>query len=326
MNLTAKQIESIAIGIARVVENNGKIYLLRYTEEQEAVYAARTDKGFYKKSHATAGVRLEFTTNSRTLSMETTVAPGSSRRFFSYEIFCNGKLLGSHGGTELTDESIVGEYDLGEGEKEVKVYFPWSVSSPLLRFTLDDGAEFAPVKKSCKMLMYGDSITHGYDASRPTASYASQLADAMNANAINKAIGGEFFRPALAELSDEIDPDYITVAFGTNDWNKKEKEAFEKNSAAFYEALSRRNPNSKIFVITPIWRADGERLTKVGEFSYVAEHIERVTADLPNVTVLHGIDFVPHDPCYFSDKYLHPNDEGFAHYFKNLWAELQKHL
>lgn len=327
MNLTLEQIKSIAKGVSRVEERDGAILLLRFTAEQEAVYAARDDKGFWKKSYATAGVRLEFITNSRTLSMETKVSAGSSRRFFSYEVFCNGVKLGSHGGEVLTDDVVVGTYnDLGEGEKRVKIVFPWSVASPLLRLTLDDGATLVPVEKSCRMLMYGDSITHGYDAKNPSGSYASLLADALDADAINKAIGGECFRPALAEAGDREEFDYVTVAYGTNDWSKKEKEVFEANCSDFYKTLSRLYPTARIFAITPIWRADNDRQTKVGEFSYAAEYIERAVKDLPNVTVLRGIDFVPKDPAYFSDKYLHPNDEGFAHYFKNLYKAIKAHL
>ena len=327
MNLTLEQIKSIAKGVSRVEERDGAIHLLRFTAEQEAVYATRDDKGFWKKSYATAGVRLEFITNSRTLSMETKISAGASRRFFSYEVFCNGVKVGSHGGEDLTDDVVVGTYgDLGEGEKRIKIVFPWSVASPLLRLTLDDGATLLPVKKSCRMLIYGDSITHGYDAKNPSGSYASLLTDALDADAINKAIGGEVFRPAIAETGDRAEFDYVTVAYGSNDWSHKGKEDFEADCSAFYETLSRLYPTAKIFAITPIWRADNDRLTKVGEFSYVADYIEQVTKDLPNVTVLRGVDFVPKDPSYFSDKYLHPNDEGFAHYFKNLYEAMKKHL
>ncbi|MBQ8332078.1 MAG: SGNH/GDSL hydrolase family protein [Clostridia bacterium] len=327
MNLTIEQIRSIATGVSRVEERDGAIHLLRFTAEQEAIYAARKDQGFWIKSNATAGVRLEFITDSRTLSIETKVSAGSSRRFFTYEVFCNGEKIGSHGGTQLTDEVIVGSYtNLGEGQKRIRVVFPWSVASPLLRFSLDDGATVLPIKKSCTMLIYGDSITQGYDVQNPAGSYASLLTDALDANAINKGIGGECFRPSLAEASDEIEPDYVTVAYGTNDWHKKEKEVFEENCAAFYQALSRRYPKAKIFAITPIWREDNDRLTKVGSFSYAADYIEQAVKALPNVTVLRGMDFVPKDPAYFSDKYLHPNDEGFAHYFKNLYEAIKQYL
>ena len=177
------------------------------------------------------------------------------------------------------------------------------------------------------MLMYGDSITQGYDASLTSRSYASRLTALLNADSINRGIGGERFFPALAELSENISPDIVTVAYGTNDWSKTESyEVFEQKCADFYGALSRLYPEAKIFAITPIWRKDGERITAVGTFDFVPKTIQRVTASLPNVTVLEGYGFVPHDPAFFYDLRLHPNDEGFAHYAENLYAQIKKYL
>ena len=325
MKLTLEQIRAIAKGAARVERSNNGIRLLRFTKEQEELYRL-TNQDFYTKTFATAGVRLEFTTDSPTLSMEVEVFSGSSRKFFSHEIYVNGTLVGELGSRETNCGRFAGSYELGKGEKHVHVYFPWSTASTLISLELADGSALEPVTKPCNMLIYGDSITHGYDALSPSHSYASLLTDILNAEAFNKGIGGDTFFPALAELSDEVEPDYITVAYGTNDWSKKEKEVFEKTCYDFYEALSRRNPNAKIFAITPIWRADHERQTKVGNFSYVDEYITRAVESLPNVTVIHGIDFVPKSAEYFSDKYLHPNDTGFAHYFENLYSEIKKHL
>ena len=67
------------------------------------------------------------------------------------------------------------------------------------------------------MLVYGDSITHGYDALAPSKAYSVSVPFTLSANAINKAIGGEIFFPTLARIKSNINPDYITVAYGTND-------------------------------------------------------------------------------------------------------------
>ena len=176
------------------------------------------------------------------------------------------------------------------------------------------------------MLIFGDSITHGYDASEPQLSYATLMTDALDASAINKAIGGEVFFPKLATLKDDFSPDYITVAYGTNDWSHSPKETFEQNSIAFYRNLSENYPNAKIFMLSPIWRRDRDRVTEVGPFERVEEHFAAIAASLPNVTLISGYDLVPHDSVYFSDEYLHPNDTGFSYYAENLLKKLQEHL
>jgi hypothetical protein len=58
----------------------------------------------------------------------------------------------------------------------------------------------------------------------------------------------------------------------------------------------------------------------------VALDIREATEDLENVTVIEGFDFVPHDTSLFSDKYLHPNSNGFEYYFDNLYTEIRKYI
>lgn len=326
MKLTLEQIQSITKGAVRVEERDGNIHFFRFNREQEELYRQRSSD-FYKKSFATAGIRLSFFTNSPTLSLQVEVAPGSSRKYFSHDIYVNGTLISSFG-SQITATGVFSHAcELGEGEKEVCIYFPWSAISVLQKMELADGSTLSPVKKSCKILMYGDSITQGYDAVLTSQSYASRLTDLLNADAINRGIGGERFWPTLAETSGALAPDIITVAYGTNDWSgETSHEAFEQHCADFYGALSRLYPKSKIFAITPIWRKDDDRVTNVGIFSVVSETIKRVADSLPNVIAIDGYAFVPHDSVYFADLRLHPNDEGFSHYVTHLYEEIKKYL
>ena len=68
------------------------------------------------------------------------------------------------------------EFDLGEGEKEVLLYCPWSAQVIFSEVTVSDGAFVEPVKPEKKMLVFGDSITQGYDAAYACNSYISRLA------------------------------------------------------------------------------------------------------------------------------------------------------
>ena len=329
MKLTAEQIRAIAKGAVRVEEINGAVHLYRFTKEQEEIYKNRTTpsgKPLSDKVPATAGIRLEFVTTSSTLSIEIEGVPASSSNCFVHDVFVDGNRIGSFGKAETEEREFFGSFDLGSGKKEVKIYFPWASASAIRSLTLDDGAEITPIEKTRKMLIYGDSITHGYVAINPARSYASLLTDALDAEAVNKAIGGETFFPELAELSDEGDFDLITVAYGTNDWSHVTKEVFDETATAFYRALSRRHPNAKIFALAPIWRADFETVTKVGKFSYMKETFEALAEELPNLTVIDCFPFVPADSKYFADLTLHPNEAGFEFYFHGVWNEIQKYL
>ena len=215
-------------------------------------------------------------------------------------------------------------FELGEGIKKVCIYLPWSVSVEIRELSLDDNSFIKPVRPTKKMLMLGDSITHGYDALRPSKRYAAQIAEAFDAEEINKGIGGEMFFPPLAKARENFEPDYITVAYGSNDWRKTDGMDFRDKCYDFYAALSIHYPNAQIFAIAPIWRKDYTDERPFGAFSKVAECVEEVVKDFKNITFINGFDFVPQHEDYFGDLRLHPNDEGFDCYFKNLYKEMEK--
>ena len=222
MVLNLEQLRAVTVGAARVEQQDSGFRFFRFTQAQEEAYQLRS-ADFYMKTFATANVRLEFETDSRELSLSVTAVPGSSRRFFAHDIYVGDRLIGQLGGKLEKDEegkpipcTVSNRFSLGNGTKTVRIYFPWSACSTLHALSLDDGSTLRPVPKKRTMLIFGDSITHGYDADHPSLSYANRLADALCANARNKGIGGEIFWPELAMRSDEdISPDLITVAYGT---------------------------------------------------------------------------------------------------------------
>ncbi len=322
MRLTFEQIKSITKGAARVISEDGKIKFLRFTEQQESLYRESGNTDFYKKTFATAGVRLEFETDSKSLYIKTDVSPASSRTYFSHDIYVNGeyRLSVSSDVSYVADKrmTVEGSCALGDGSKRVCIYFPWSMRSELIAIELDNGSTLTPVTHKRKILMFGDSITQGYCAKNSALTYTSRIVDALDAEGCNKGIGGECFFPELAALPENYTPDIITVAYGTNDWAKDSKETFEHNSEQFYANLSALYPSAKIYALTPIWRGDMNRETRVGEFGAVEQQIAQIAEKLSNVTLVRGFDLVPHKHQMFSPDVLHPCDEGFEEYAKNL--------
>ena len=318
MKLTFEQIRAAARGVARVEEVDGKINFFRFTAEQDAFYARR-DKDFHRKSHATSGVILEFDTDSRTLGLSVEISSGSSRRFTAHSIFANGQRIGQLGSAlapELVHECYEDSFDLGNGTKRVKILFPWAACSKLMALTLDDGATFSPIQKKKTVILFGDSITQGYDAAIPENSYASQLVAALDANGINKAIGGEVFCPELASLPDAVTPDLITVAYGTNDWSCFC--ALTADAAEFYRTLRKTYPATPIVALAPVWRADHNDRPDHTDFRLVAKTLAAIADEVENVRFIDCFGFIPEDTSLFSDLYLHPNDEGFRHYANGL--------
>jgi len=334
VKLSFEQIKEFTTGAARIQEENSMLSFKRFTQQQEELYKSRNEN-FYNKTFCTAGIKFLFKTDSRNLFLKVKTVLMTSQKYFSVDVFVNGKLIGyidnfsdvelpqNYTKVDVSLGDFSKNFDLGDGEKTVCVHLPWSVSTLVEEVSVDDNAYIEAVKPEKKLLAYGDSITQGFCALRPSNRYIAKLADMLGAEELNKAIGGEKFFPELTELTDSFDPDYITVAYGTNDWRRRDEETFKNKCKAFYTNLAKNYPNSKIFAITPIWRKDMNLEVKFGDFSKVEQDIRNAVKDIENITVISGFDFVPKDEKYFADLRLHPNDDGFECYAESLYNEIK---
>ena len=326
MKLTYEQIKSITQGAVKITEENGLINFFRFTDEEQKMYEG-TD--FYRKTFSTSGVQLNFKTDGDAINLKIETSPSTSRTFFSLDIFADGKLVDSC--TNFNDKDLSEDYlsaqfpqgaftnktKLDSGDKIIRIVFPWSVATKLTELEIENATYIEPVKKDRKLVIYGDSITQGYDALYCSNSYATKLGELLNAEIYNKAIGGEVFFPELAK-GNNGNPDYVFVADGTNDFSLREFDDFKDRCSRFFSNLTDNYKNSKIFAITPIWRADFDGPRKFGDFFNVFNTISELCSKYDNITVISGWDLVKHDINCYSDLRLHPNDEGFKHYSKNL--------
>ena len=279
-----------------------------------------------------------FKTDSKKLNLDIITEIGSSRNYFSVDVLVNGTPVGyidNFSGVELPENytkvelpqgEFSKEFELGDGVKTVCLHMPWSARTLIKEIVIDDYAFIEPIKREKKLLVFGDSITHGYDALRPSCRYIARLSEMLEAEEFNKAIGGEKFFPELAKLKDSFVPDYITVAYGTNDWSCMDENTFKEKCRGFYKNLSRSYSQSKIFAITPIWRKDMYEINTEWDFTKVDTYIRDMTSDIENVTVITGFDFVPQDENLYADQNLHPNDKGFAFYAESLYDKIKSEL
>lgn len=334
MKLDFNQIKEITMGAVSVREEDGMISLKRFTQEQEDLYKARGQE-VYNRIFSTSGIKLLFKTDSKNLFLKLNTKISCTRKYFSVDVFADGRPVGyidnfsdielPHNYTEM--DFPLGEFyknfQLGEGEKTVCVHLPWSVKTLIKEISIDDNAFCEAIKPKKKLIAFGDSITHGHDALRPSNRYVAKLADMLDAEEFNKAVGGERFFPELAKLPDSFVPDYIIVAYGSNDWSRVDQETFNKKCKEFYTNISQIYPQAKIFAITPIWRKDMNEHRIFGSFEDVEKNIKDVVMNIENIKVISGMDFVPKEEKFYADLRLHPNDAGFEYYAKNLYKEFK---
>ena len=338
MQLTYEQISSVTLGAVSLEQTDGGIRFHRFSKAEEDQYIPRA--GLHVKLFAPAGIRLEFETDATALDMSVNALTATSRSYFRVDILKNDEILG--GIQNFPEEMKNGEYpagkyplgvysgsfSLGEGRKKVTVQLPWSVPCAVEKLELADATYIKPLPREKKALLYGDSITQGYDTLCPSQSYAVRLCDRLGMEGINKAIGGERYCPDLAAVPCGFQPDLILGAYGVNDWHQMLQPEFEDRCCRFWQALCSQYPNTKKFALTPIWFKPTREVAfgPYAEFDTIEKTICKVMKEFPEVTVLRGWDFVPHDPEYFGDGRLHPNDKGFDAYYQNLLKALEPYM
>lgn len=306
---------------AEVTEKEGFYHLSRFTPEQRDSYA--DNKDFYQKTFASSSVRMEFETDAKTFVMDVSVNKGSSRTFYYFDIILNGALVRCDGAESYLEQPDFHlELPLDGTRNRVCIYFPSLVEVRLKRAAYEDASFIRPVRKNYRMISFGDSITQGYDAIHPSLAYPNQIADFLDADVFNKGIGGDIFNPALAACPEPVMPDFITVAYGTNDWSHCTRGRLEDNAEQFFRKLAKNYPGVPVLTVLPIWRKDSGRITNAGTFAEMRELIRKVCAAYPSVQIADGMTLVPHlDECFRSDG-LHPNDFGFQFMGRNLFKYL----
>lgn len=324
MLLNFEQIRSITTGAVSIEQEENGIAFYRFNREQRTFSQPRV-RFMAEKMFSTAGIQFSFRTDSSTFYLRTTVSRGSASNHFSFDLFVNGQYMDS---LENFSDSELGTYEktfsLGDGEKTVCLYFPWSVAVVVEALSLEDGASLTPMVPTKKLLIYGDSITHGNTVRYTCNHYIPRLARAMDVQVRNKAIAGTTSFPELVRTESPYEPDYVLVAYGSNDWDRHEEAFFVEKYREMLQLIGENYPKAQVFAISPIWRGDQEtRQRKMGPLSAIERNILAIAKDFPNVTVIPGIDLVPHDLQYYADAGLHPNDTGYEFYFRNLWNKIK---
>lgn len=327
MYITLETIREIARGCARVEEIDGAFALMRFTEAQARAYLdVIGNADFYNKTFATAGVRLAFQTDSRRFAFDYHFTRCSSRQFAHFDVYLDGALT-SHFGTQGL-ECMTGhaEITIPEGTQKVEIHFPWSYGVRITNVEIDDGASIVGLHRAHTMICFGDSITHGYDAIHPSFSYATRLATMLDADYINKGIGGDIFCPALLGEAECPDPDYITVAYGANDWDKCTAEEFEKNCRDFLTRIRELYPTSEIFVLTPLWHIASHKTDKMGLTGPQQNTwMHEIVRDYPTLHLVDCFSMVPHRAEFFTDG-AHPTEACFAFLASNIYVAISKIL
>ena len=96
------------------------------------------------------------------------------------------------------------------------------------------------------------------------------------------------------------------------------KLSFKTDSQSLKLDLTLQSVMARTYAAVEVY-VNGVRIDSIHE---IEEYVRQVTASYDNITVIRGFELIPHESGYFGDMFLHPSDEGFAHYGKNLIRSL----
>ena len=330
MHLTSEQIRSIATGVLDMQEENDGLRLLRMTDAQRSVYSI--DETGWQRAQTTAGVTLDFYTDSETLTLACSGIRLSPSFHCVFDVLVDSEFRTSFALSNVKPEGETSlesgfrhTFRLPEGEKRVTLYFPL-YTMRIDAVELDDGASIRPYIHSRKWVVFGDSITEGREPNHPSNAYVCRLARMLDAEVFNQAISGEIFRSRKIVSGTYPECDFVTVAYGTNDFRKQPAELLIPEASAFFRQVTEAFPDVPIFYLLPLWRKDKDRVTRGRTLEEVRGILRQEAEKYPKITVIDCWDFIPNEEQYFFDRRLHPNDEGSAFYADALYQKLAKRL
>ena len=325
MILDTKQLALALHGHVDREERDGYTFFYRFTQKQREYYENTI---FVTKERASSGQYMEFVTDAEAVCFEYRQDKASSQSFFFFDLYINGQMT-AHTGCDSYETPYKGvfSHNLPAGEKTVRIYFPNLSATGLRNVELKNATVFRPTEKPLRYIAYGDSITQGYTALSPSITYVNLVGDAFNAEVYDLGIGGEFFQPDMIDEDYPIRADFVTVAYGTNDWGHILPTEDAVRRKGFFDKLCRTHEGAKIFVLLPIWRStQNDSRNGYGTLENYRELLRSEMKEYPQITVIEGENLVPHHPDFFMPDLLHPNALGFTQYARTLSAELKKHL
>ena len=97
----------------------------------------------------------------------------------------------------------------------------------------------------------------------------------------------------------------------------------DADTLSFFEKLTNKYKDSKIFVITPTWRKDSDMAVEIGiEHEEIDKHISEICKEYANIKVIKGRDLIPHNLDFYGDRRIHPNDLGDTIYASGIYKKI----
>ncbi|TRX53940.1 SGNH/GDSL hydrolase family protein [Thalassomonas sp. M1454] len=209
------------------------------------------------KAQTTSGIALKLATNSNSIAFKFVPLP-TENRGSEFVLFENNVAVKTYTFPKKAKQLDIAYTSKLKGAKEYKLMLPTWSNVGLQAISIDDEAELLNIKtpRNAKYVAMGDSITHGVGQKNATQTYPYIVADALNFELFNIAVGGgKTSIPTAQMLADFDDIELITLLIGYNDWNspKADVAVYQANLDKMLSIIRKSHPQTTIYCITPLF-------------------------------------------------------------------------
>ncbi len=247
------------LGTRYIHREAGSVWFQRHSDAVLALTYPQS--GFNDvKARTDTGITLTFKTDSDEIRMSFRMLDFNNRGA-GYGVFENGTRIAEYDFAKDTNtpETVFTIQSATPGTASVfEVTLPSWANVEFFDMRIDEGASMLPYELPVRKqyVAMGDSITHGTGQQSYThRTYPFKLAQALNIDLLNLAVGGSRVSVPIGEMLSEFPPiDVITVLIGYNDcYGDVPLGTYQSNLTALVTACRANQPNAAIFCITPTY-------------------------------------------------------------------------
>ncbi|MFD5552745.1 GDSL-type esterase/lipase family protein [Streptomyces sp. NPDC127068] len=223
-----------------------------------------------------SGVRLVFRTRATTVELDTLPTKRAYHGFPTpadgvYELLVGGHPMGRAtvpGGRVRTVDLATGSAELVEGPpgtarfaglppgaKDIEIWLPHNEVTELIALRTDAPVAPAPAGGRRVWLHHGSSISHGSNATRPTAIWPARAAARGGVELVNLGFGGgALLDPFTARAMRDTPADLISVKIGINlvNTDAMRLRAFAPAVHGFLDTLREGHPTTPLLVVSAV--------------------------------------------------------------------------
>ena len=205
--------------------------------------------------------------------------------------------------------------------RKVELIWPYGDGMDLLEVQVSRGAAviIAPALPTTKLVVAGDSITHGFNATNIFTSWAWQLAVAKGYQLINIANGSEQVVAANANVLGETGAQHVIYAIGYNNFSPQTPTAtFQAALEAWLANARSELPSARLYIASMLYTTNTNTITPA---QYRTATAAAVTAfGDGNTEYVDGLSLMTNSGTRLVDG-IHPNDTGAAE-VATAWASI----